>query len=143
MKTVRFNKQALAVLAACFLFLFCVVSYFSVSESSPQNTILVGNRRVAVRDVENRRIIEERAPQPRVVQTVGQVETVVSKENVERMKPAKIDLKPPVEKLLEVEKVEKPAETETRVVKPPVQKNSGLETLIGKIHYEDKDEENG
>ncbi|PIC26442.1 hypothetical protein B9Z55_019016 [Caenorhabditis nigoni] len=145
MKTVRFNKQALAILAACFIFLLCIVSYFSTSSFEQHNTVVVGGRPrvgeklVAVRDVANRhRADEVQEEHPRVIhaKSVGEVERVVSQETVERLKPARVDLKPPIQ-----EKTSTEAE-ETGVGKAPVQTSEGLEKLIGKIHYEDKDEEN-
>ncbi|KAF1751601.1 hypothetical protein GCK72_018155 [Caenorhabditis remanei] len=145
MKTVRFNKQALAVVAACFIFLLCIVSYFSTTSSEAHNTVVVGDRprgggRLAVRDVANRHIAEQKEPEiARVIhsKSVGEVERVVSQEKIEKLRPARVDPKPQVEKV-----EEKTSTEETGVGKAPIQSSEGLEKLIGKIHYEDKDEEN-
>ncbi|EFP05759.1 hypothetical protein CRE_27348 [Caenorhabditis remanei] len=146
MKTVRFNKQALAVVAACFIFLLCIVSYFSTTSSEAHNTVVVGDRprgggRLAVRDVANRHIAEQKEPEiARVIhsKSVGEVERVVSQEKIEKLRPARVDPKPQVEKV-----EEKTSTEETGVGEAPIQSSEGLEKLIGKIHYEDKDEENG
>lgn len=137
MKTVRFNKQALAILAACFIFLLCVVCYFSASSES-HNAVVVGERargHIAVRDVENRHLAEEKHAVIHA-KTVGKIERVVSQEKVEILRPARVESKPPGEKT-------STEPEETGVGKAPIQTSEGLEKLIGKIHYENKDEENG
>uniref|UniRef100_A0A8R1IS62 Uncharacterized protein n=1 Tax=Caenorhabditis japonica TaxID=281687 RepID=A0A8R1IS62_CAEJA len=138
MKTVRLNKQALAIFFACFLFLFCLISYFSTppSASSPDTLVARHHIRpepVAVRDVKNRivpPVVERREPVEKVQRQVVGMEN-----GDENLKSARVQVRPPAQE------VEEKEEEKVAVGKPPTGAE-GLDNLIGKIHYENSKDEN-